>query len=249
MKPRADRSELLNIPDYRQGTHDCLCTYYSCAMLLATIHPQYQEHFGVGSRRKKAGLVVEDPLIKYFQRDSVNTTPDKSLASWFYGGAHLHKAHQLLNRIMRKEGHRTRFTYIEETKHDNTFDNIADSIEQGLPVLVGWNTQDFGDHTVLVRGYEVGQQHWFLLRDPGGNERVSWESLKATMTTRMGVLRINPERHDGLRPDKLTSKNHERRLERWWHKNGKQGYFDIAELFASSKQLNTPLPNSGKDED
>jgi hypothetical protein len=233
---RADKVELLNIPDYRQGTHDSLCTYYSCAMLLATIHPEYQSSFGVGERRKKAGLVVDDPFIKHFPRDSVNTTPDKALASWFYGGAYLKTAHRLLNRVMRKNGHRTRFLYEDETKHDNTFDVIADSIDLGLPVVISWDTEDFGAHTVLVRGYEVGQLHWFLLRDPGGDERIAWESLKKTMTSRMGVLRVHPERHDGLRPDKLTFAGGQWLLERWWHKEGEQDYFDVKELFSASRQ-------------
>lgn len=235
-KKRADKVELLNIPDYRQGTHDALCTYYSCAMLLATIHPEYQSSFGVGERRRKAGLVVDDPLIRYFPRDSVNTTPEKAIASWFYGGAHIKTAHRLLNRVMRRDGHRTRFIYAEETKHDNTFEVVADSIDGGLPVVIGWDTEDFGAHTVLVRGYEIGQLHWFLLRDPGGDERISWESLKKTMNSRMCVLRVHPGRHDGLRPDKLTLRDSESLLERWWHKEGKQDYFDIKELFSAARR-------------
>ncbi|MCY1015890.1 hypothetical protein [Pyxidicoccus sp. MSG2] len=233
-KSRADRVELLNIPDYRQGTHDGLCTYYSCAMLLATLHPEYQSMFGVGDRRRKAGLVVEDPLIKHFPRDGVNTTSDKALASWFYGGSHLLTAKRLLNRIMRHDGHKTRFVHAQETKHDNTFDVIAESIDQGLPVLIGWNTGDFGDHTVVVRGYKISQLRWFLLRDPSGDERISWESLKATMTARMEVLRVNPATHAGLRPDKLSHVDDGWKIERWWHQDGRQDYFDVKELFASA---------------
>jgi hypothetical protein len=216
-------------------------------MLLATLHPEYQSKFGVGNRRRKAGLVVEDPLIKNFTRDSVNTSTDKALASWFYGGSHLSTAKRLLNRIMRKDEHRTRFLHDEETKHNNTFDVIANSIDQGLPVLIGWNTGDFGDHTVVVRGYEINQLHWFLLRDPGGDERISWESLKATMTARMEVLRVDPETHVGLRPDKLSHRGSDWQIERWWHQEGRQDYFDIKGLFASASEH--PAVQEEDDED
>ena len=51
------------------------------------------------------------------------------------------------------------------------------SIDLGLPVILGWNTEDYGNHAVLVTGYWHGRDDWLLLNDPGGEDRISWPVL------------------------------------------------------------------------
>ena len=166
------RVELLNVPSYRQGTFDSLCAYYSAAMMLSTLFPEYTRSFGEAARTRATRNVSDDPLISYYSNEDDRLV----LAKWFYQGAYISRTTTILNKIMRADRRRARFACRRESAHDNTFrDVIAGSIDQGLPVMLGWNTPDYGDHAVLVIGYWEGREKWFLINDPaGGAKEMSW---------------------------------------------------------------------------
>ena len=170
--------KLLGVPYYNQGVHDSLCTYYAAAMLLATLHPEYQDLFGRGARRQRVGLKVEDPLIKNFPHKK-DTTYDQVLASWFYSGAYLKDACKALNKSMKEDGRDTHFKNAQYDSSDTVFNLIVHDIDQGLPVMIGWTTIDYGVHCALVVGYRKASRRWFILHDPGGSNEVCWEVLKA----------------------------------------------------------------------
>ena len=141
------RVELLNVPSYRQGTFDSLCAYYTAAMMLSTLFPEYTRSFGEAARTRATRNVSDDPLISYYSNEDDRLV----LARWFYQGVYISRTTTILNKIMRADRRRARFACRRESAHDNTFrDVIAGSIDQGLPVMLGWNTPDYGDHAVLA---------------------------------------------------------------------------------------------------
>jgi hypothetical protein len=193
------RVELLNVPTYRQGTFDSLCVYYTAAMMLSALYPQYDTtRFGAAARQRATKNLSDDPLITNYGREDHRLI----LARWFYQGEHVRKAAAILNRIMQSDGKSTRFKCLDETAHDNTFrDVIAGSIDDGLPVMLGWNTPDYGNHAVLVTGYWEGREKWFLINDPMGDaHQISWDSLKQQRTQKFEVGLCKPETHSGYRP-------------------------------------------------
>ena len=60
---------------------------------------------------------------------------------------------------------------------DEIFEFIAKNIEDGLPVILGWETEDYGCHAVLVIGYWLGNETWLTIHDPGGLTEISCNSL------------------------------------------------------------------------
>lgn len=235
MRKYYSSAELLGIPNYYQGTHDSLCTYYAAAMLLATVHPKYQNFFGRGARRQGVGLKVEDPLIKNFPR-SKKASNDRVLSSWFYGGAYLKDACKALKATMKEGGLDTQFKYKLYNHIMGTFDFIADNIGRGLPVMIGWNTVDFGVHCALVVGYREADRHWLILLDPTrGYEEVCWEVLKDIDKSRLALVSV--DYHDGPRPDRLTvDKGGSTQVDRWWPHAGELRYHSIAELYKTAKR-------------
>ena len=221
MKPRKrrTRAELLSIPDYRQGHFDGLCAYYTGAMMLAALYPQFAREFGELARRPSGRGQVDDPLIRQYKgsyrRRKLGSDDRYVLAQWYYEGEYVETVMQILNRIMRDRDYGTRFVFARETAHDNTFRNIASSIDEGLPVMLGWSTQDFGDHAVLVKGYWHGKNDWFLINDPGGDRQVSWQNLKRDKNENFEVVRCDPEKHRGPRPDKVVTEAGQETIYRW----------------------------------
>ena len=194
------RVELLSVPFYRRGSFDSLCVYYTSAMMLTSLYPQYAKEFGATARERATRNMSDDPLIKNYSKEDHR----QILARWFYQGEHVRKATTILNKIMRLDGHRTRFTYKSETAHDNTFhDVIAGSINCGLPVMLGWNTPDYGNHAVLVIGYWKDRERWLLINDPECDaHQISWDSLKKQKRENFQVGLCKPETHMGYRPTK-----------------------------------------------
>ena len=137
------------------------------------------------------------------------------LARWYYEGEYLKTVTKILNRIMKEDGYRTRFVFHEETAHDNTFHNIASSIDEGLPVMLSWSTQDFGNHAVLVKGYWHGKNDWFLINDPSGEQQVSWQDLKRDKNQNFEVVTCDPDKHKGPRPDKVVTEDGVETIYRW----------------------------------
>ena len=121
-------------------------------------------------------------------------------------GEYVRKAVTTLNKIMRADNRKTRFAFRRESAHDNTFrDVIAGSINDGLPVMLGWNTPDYGNHSVLVTGYWEGREKWFLINDPAGDAgQISWDSLKQQKTANFEVGLCKPKTHLGYRPLKRS---------------------------------------------
>lgn len=157
---RLPRVELLGIPSYRQGSFDSLCTYYTAAMMLSALFPgaDFIRSFGESARERASKYLSNDPLITHYGGEDHRLV----LARWFYQGEFVRKATTILNKVMRAEEQQTRFACQRESAHDNTFrDVIAGSIDEGLPVMLGWNTLDYGNHTVLATGYWEGRERWF----------------------------------------------------------------------------------------
>lgn len=155
--------ELLNVPCYLQGSFDSLCAYYAGAMMLATLFPEHSVKFGKGKSRAIARM-SEDPLISQFPVDG-ERDDRKVLAKWFYNGATIEDVVKTLNNVVRTSNYiaddmrdKTDFSYKRmkiETKrggttYDGTFKFIAKNIRNGLPVILGWDTEDYGCHAVLV---------------------------------------------------------------------------------------------------
>ena len=198
-RKKMPRVELLNVPCYRQGTFDSLCAYYTAAMMLSTLFPDYGRRFGVAARKRATRNLSDDPLIKNYSKSEDHRL---ILVRWFYQGERVRKATTVLNNTMRVERHRARFVCTRETAHDNTFDKvIAGSINVGLPVMLGWNTPDYGDHAVLVTGYWEDHERWLLVNDPGGDSfQISWDSLTRQKREKFQVGLCKPNSHVGYRP-------------------------------------------------
>ena len=107
---------------------------------------------------------------------------------------------------MKSDDKNTEFTCQSKNAVEGTFRNvIADSINSGLPVMLGWSTPDYGDHAVLIKGYWEGQEKWLLINDPAGDaQQISWDSLSQQRKQRFAVGLCNPASHTGYRPLKRT---------------------------------------------
>lgn len=191
------RVELLNVPSFRQGSFDSLCTYYTAAMMLTTLFPEYTS-FGETTRTRTTSKVSNDPIISNYSDEDDRLV----LARWFYLGEYVRKATTILNKIMKVKKRSARFACRDETVHDNTFrDVIVGSINEGLPVMLGWSTADYDSHTVLVTGYWEGRERWLLTNDPvSGADQISWDSLKRQRTSKFEIGLCKPNSHDGYRP-------------------------------------------------
>ena len=210
--------ELLNVPSYNQGWFDSLCTYYTTAMMLATLFPEYEAKFGQlrGERMSKHGS--DDPILS---NHSPRGDSQKVLAKWFYKGESIKKAIGILNSLMAKQSESTRFEYAEKSAHDSTLTKtIVPSINEGLPVMMGWSTPDYGDHAVLIRGYWEDKERWLKVNDPGsGDFEISWDSLKKQRKSKFEIGTCDSDSHFGYRPLKLTTEGKEKQqlttMERW----------------------------------
>lgn len=222
--------ELLNVPSYQQGSFDSLCTYYTTAMMLVTLFPEYEANFGQVRGVRVAKYSTEDPIFS----NHSNGDSRLALATWFYKGEHIRKSTTILNKLMKEKSATTRFQCLSKTAHDNTYTvTIKESIDEGLPVMMGWNTPDYGDHAVLVRGYWEGKEKWLLINDPGsGEDQISWNSLKEQKTTRFEIGICKSESHSGYRPLKRTTEGTGKRqkttTERWTRENR---YLQVDEEF------------------
>ena len=226
-RQRLPRVELLGVPSFRQGSFDSLCTYYTAAMMLSALFPgsECTRNFREAARERATKNLSNDPLITHYSDEDSRLV----LARWFYQGEYVGKATTVLNKVMRAEGKRTRFACRRESAHDNTFrDVIAGSIDDGLPVMLGWNTPDYGNHTVLVTGYWEGREKWFLINDPADESgQISWDSLKQQRTAKFEVGLCKPKTHVGYRPLKRceAASGSDTTVYRWTSK----GYMPVEE--------------------
>ena len=219
--------ELLNVPMYGQGEFDGLCAYYTGAMMLATLFPDYYVEFGRATSRAVKSM-SRDPLMRHYGAEDDRIT----LARWFHHGETIEKVVQLLNRNMKWEEVSTRFKCDYMDRGDRTFDRIARSVDEGLPVMLGWDTEDYGCHAVLATGYWIGQEKWLNVNDPGGvSKAVSWNSLKAQQKGRgkFGVGSVAD--HKGPRPMKSVTEEQVPVVYQW---TPKQKYERVVDLFADA---------------
>ena len=57
------RVELLNVLAHRQGAFGNLCGYYTAAMMLSALFPEYTRRFGETARKRAIRNLSNDPLI------------------------------------------------------------------------------------------------------------------------------------------------------------------------------------------
>ena len=219
--------ELLNVPMYGQGMFDGLCAYYTGAMMLATLFPEYAGEFGRATS-KAVKSMSRDPLIRNYGAKDDRV----ALAKWFHHGETIDTVVQLLNRLMKWEEVSTRFKCDPMDRRDRTFDWVARSVNEGLPVMLGWNTEDYGCHAVLATGYWIGREKWLMVNDPSGsNEAVSWNSLKAQQKGK-GRFEVGyVDEHKGPRPMKSVTEDQLPVIYQWMPK---QRYERVVDLFAAA---------------
>ena len=220
MPPQARRTtvRLTGIAQRSQGTHDSLCAYYSAAMLLCALRPEFDEQFD-------AAHVGLDPLFGHLPR-ARGTSVEGAVAEWLTSGVRLDALARALDRACAaavENPARTRFVYRRATRGDDTVDFLRRQIDLGLPCILGWESRELGDHTSLVVGYDRyagSASQWLRLADPiRTQELIEWGQLRALAKARLELIVCTA--HDGVRPDKLTVARDGRgklvgnRIDRW----------------------------------
>lgn len=156
-------------------------------MMLGTLFPEYEVEFGRATT-KAVRSMSRDPLFRHYGDEDDHVV----VARWFHRGENIDKVVTILNRNMKYERVATRFECLEMDLRNRPFHRIMCSIDEGLRVMLGWDTEDYGCHAVLVTGYYIGKEKWLRVNDPGGtSNEVSWDSL-----TRSGA-RAGPAAADG----------------------------------------------------
>lgn len=192
----------------QQGTHDSLCAYYSAAMLLCTLRPEFEDDFD-------APRVALDPLYANFPRRRGKSL-ERLVSEWLTAGVQLEQLCRALNAAC---GGRTRFRF---RKGAVTIAWLHEQVDRGLPCILGWESHEMGNHTSLVVGYEKvprSRSRWLRLLDPiRAQDCIEWTQLARLATAPLEVVWC--ERHAGVRPDKLTLQKRDgatlaTRLERW----------------------------------
>jgi hypothetical protein len=195
--PRRTTVRLTGIALRQQGTHDSFCAYYAAAMLLCTLRPEFDEAFD-------AAHVGLDPLIGNLPRRAGRSV-EKAAAEWLTRGVDLRQLTRALDRACRGPL-RTRFRYAVVRPTAATLATLHAHIDAGLPCVLGWESHELGDHTVLVTGYERfagSRSRWLRLMDPIRLQDVlEWGQLARLARPRLEL--ITCVAHDGVRPDKLT---------------------------------------------
>lgn len=218
--PRRTSVRLTGIPLKHQGTHDSLCAYYAAAMLLCALRPELEERFD-------AARVDEDPIFGHLPRKGGQKI-ERAVAEWLTSGVRLDRLCDALNRACARSGMpgvSTRFAWRAGNRVRGNVDFLRDQIDRGLPCVLGWESREMGDHTVLVVGHERysgSHSEWLRLHDPSRvQELLEWGQLATLADRRVDLLYCVA--HDGARPDKLTTcrgasgaiLDGRTRLERW----------------------------------
>jgi hypothetical protein len=201
---------VIGYPEYRQGSHDGLCVYYSAAMMLGSIFPDSRPLFGEGDRVRKAGIVTRDPLFQHFEAREPTRGSGKGVCDWYFRGKELADVVPALNDAAASFGVKEAFSYHGKGAwSDKTFRRIRSAIDDGLPVILGWQSREYGNHCVLVEGYSVpSRRRWLMVNDPGaGRDAICWEDLNGRGTAQYVEL-VTPDgsRIPGPRLDKISVK-------------------------------------------
>jgi hypothetical protein len=188
---------LLGLPLRQQGTHDSLCAYYAAAMMLCALRPELEDGF-------EAGDVRADPLFGHYPRRGRQGI-EALVASWIASGVHLDRLARALGRACSGEV-RTKLAFARRPRSRATLELLCAQIDAGLPCVLGWESREMGLHTVCVVGYEQfgGGGTWLRVLDPARiQDLLEWSQLARLATRRLEIIWC--ERHEGVRPDKLTT--------------------------------------------
>ncbi len=201
---------LLGIRLREQGTHDSFCAYYSAAMLLCTLRPEFDDDFD-------AVHVRLDPLFSNLPR---RRSLDRVVAEWLTTGVRFGPLASSLNTAC-KGG--TRFRAKRAPCGARTLRLLRANVDRGLPTVCGWESRELGNHTVLVVGYDDyagSSSRWLRVLDPTrGQEVIEWGQLARVVTAPLDIIWCAS--HDGVRPDRLTAERDTEgvlmrsRVERW----------------------------------
>lgn len=200
MKRRAAHRavKLLGIVPRHQGSHDSLCAYYAAATLLCSLEPQFEDAFA-------AEDLHVDPLFSGVRRRRGETL-ERLVASWLASGMELRRVTGALNRACGKVG-TTAFRHRLIPRSRAGFDEFCSKIDQGLPSLLAWEGREIGNHSVVVVGYERharSKSRWLRVIDPIQlQEILEWGQLEELARAPLEIVVCT--RHDGRRPDKLTT--------------------------------------------
>jgi hypothetical protein len=180
-----------------QGTHDSFCAYYSAAMLLCTLRPELDDDFD-------AVHVKHDPLFRHLPRRKGKSL-DRTVADWLTTGVQFAPLARALTAACKGT---TRFRARRAGCTAKTLELLRANVDDGLPCVLGWESRELGNHTVLVAGYDRGPSRaslrWLRVLDPTrGQDIIEWGQLARVVTAPLDI--ISCVKHDGIRPDRLTT--------------------------------------------
>jgi hypothetical protein len=193
-----------------QGTHDSFCAYYAAAMLLCTLRPEMDDDFD-------AVNVKHDPLFSHLPRPPRRTL-ERIVADWLTTGVRFAPLARSMNEASkpRKKGKRPKSAHDDEIKTRfrarrmsfgaRALELLRANVDEGLPCVLGWESQELGNHTVLVVGYDRyarrGGHRWLRVLDPTrGQDIIEWGQLARVATAPADIIWCTS--HDGVRPDRL----------------------------------------------
>jgi hypothetical protein len=204
---------LVGIRLREQGTHDSFCAYYAAAMLLCTLRPELDDDFD-------AVHVKHDPLFSHLPR-APRRTLERAVADWLTTGVRFGPLARALNSatlprppkrqkkrkaIAAADVVKTRFRARRMPFGVRALDLLRESVDQGLPCVLGWESHELGNHTVLVIGYDRnarrGGHRWLRVLDPTrGQDIIEWGQLARVATAPAEIIWCAS--HDGMRPDRI----------------------------------------------
>jgi hypothetical protein len=179
-----------------QGTHDSFCAYYSAAMLLCTLRPELDDEFD-------AVHIKKDPLFRHLPRRKSKSL-DRAVADWLTTGVQFAPLARALTVACKNT---TRFRALRSGCTARALASVHASIDEGLPCVLGWESRELGNHTVLVVGYDRApsrtSRRWLRVLDPTrGQDIIEWGLLARVVTAPIDIIACTT--HDGVRPDKIT---------------------------------------------
>jgi hypothetical protein len=207
---------LAGIPLRHQGTHDSLCAYYAAAMLLCALRPEFDDEFD-------AAHVRRDPIFGNLPRRRGQKV-ERQVSDWIATGVHLDRVCDALNAACARGAIETRFEFRAGNKVRGNVEFLREQVDRGLPCVLGWESRELGNHTVLVLGYEryaTTGGEWLRVNDPSRvQDLLEWGQLQRLADRRLDLLWC--VEHAGVRPDKVTTHRGKHgilpkltRVERW----------------------------------
>jgi hypothetical protein len=192
--PRQARSvavRLVGVVPRHQGTHDSLCAYYAGATLLCALHPWMPPAFDGADP-------AHDPIFGALPRRGRSI--QHVVSSVLFTGLHLEHLASAMDRAVPG----TRFRY--RVRRRGHLADVVTPVLAGLPVLLGWEGPEIGNHTVVVVGVRATRgtrRTWLEVADPSGMfDQVEWDQLLQLGGGRVEV--IDCTEHAGTRPDRAV---------------------------------------------